>query len=154
MNYGTIYKAHQLRALVDQARDGTLIEASRPAKRRAEPEELLQMAVCQYLAHALDSRSVFFAVPNGGKRRLSEARRFKATGVVAGVPDLIIACEGRMIGIELKAGKNVPTKAQIACHAKLRDAGVPVYTCRSIDEVEAALRECGVPLFATTRGVR
>ncbi len=34
---------------------------------------------------------VIFAIPNGGYRRMREAVRLKAEGVLAGVPDLMIA---------------------------------------------------------------
>ena len=33
---------------------------------------------------------LIFAVPNGGKRSISAGKKFKAEGVVAGVPDLFI----------------------------------------------------------------
>ncbi len=35
-------------------------------------------------------RVLIFAIPNGGKRSISAGKKFKAEGVVAGVPDLFI----------------------------------------------------------------
>lgn len=58
------------------------------------------------LVHWLRSRGLrFYAIPNGGKRDLIEAVKFKRTGVSAGVPDLCIPIPaGRYHGlyIELK----------------------------------------------------
>lgn len=118
--------------------------------RRAHPEETLQLQVVKYLSLALGGNSEFFAVPNGGKRGFREAQRFKATGVKAGVPDLCVINDGRLIGIELKTGTTPLSPAQVAYHDRLRLARVPVSVCRSVEEVEAALRNAGVPLRATT----
>ena len=125
------------------------VTASVTGKRRAQPEEQLQMVVVEYLSQALEGNSTFFAVPNGGKRNFREAQRLKAAGVRAGVPDMIVINDGRAIGIELKVGKNKPTEVQLAFHEQLKHARVPVSVCRSVDEVEAALRAAGVPLRAT-----
>lgn len=128
-------------------------------KRNAQPEEALQMAVIKFLKLALEGNSEFFAVPNGGKRGFREAQRLKAAGVKAGVPDLIVINDGRAIGIELKAGKTPLSDAQKEYHERLRRARVPVSVCRSVEEVESALRRAGVPLRATVeapvlRGMR
>lgn len=119
-------------------------------KRRAQPEEALQLQVVRFLKLALGGNSEFFAVPNGGKRNFREAQRLKAAGVKAGAPDLFVFNDGRAVGIELKAGKNGLTDVQADYHNRLRQARVPVSVCRSIGEVEAALRAAGVPLRATT----
>ena len=46
-----------------------------------------------------------FAVPNGGKRDLIEAKRMKAGGVRPGVSDLIIFGNSRAVFLELKTTK-------------------------------------------------
>jgi hypothetical protein len=114
--------------------------------KRAQPEEQLQMAVCKFLAHALEGNSMFFAVPNGGLRSRTEAIRLKATGVIAGVCDLFVVNDGRLIGLELKAPKGRVSDAQLYCHERLRRARVPVTVCRSIEDVIVALTAAGVPL--------
>ena len=54
----------------------------------AKPHEISeQIAVVRALKAA---RLRFFAVPNGGRRSRSEALSLKRSGVVAGVPDLVI----------------------------------------------------------------
>lgn len=117
-------------------------------RKRERPEELLQAQVCKFLTHALDGNSMFFAVPNGGLRSRTEAIRFKATGTIAGICDLFVINDGRLIGIELKAERGRLSDAQLYYHEKLRRARVPVSICRSLDDVIAALQTAGVPLRA------
>ncbi len=118
------------------------------ARRRQAPEEQLQMATVKFLRHALDANAMFFAVPNGGLRSRTEAMRFKATGTIAGMPDLFVIFSGKTLGIELKAPKGRLSDAQINCHAKLMSAGVRVGVCRSLEEVVSELLMAGVPLRA------
>lgn len=115
--------------------------------RRRHPEEDLQRQVVKFLNSALAGNAVFFHVPNGGRRSFTEAKRFKAMGVLAGMVDLIVVNDGRFIGLELKAPKRGSlSDAQLRCHRQLREARAPVYVCRSKDDVVAALQDCGVPL--------
>jgi len=56
-----------------------------------------------------------FAVPNGGKRSGSTAALMKRTGVKSGVLDLILLYPSNRyhgLAIELKYGRNKPTKEQ------------------------------------------
>ena len=114
------------------------------------PEEKLQRAAVQYLKLTLPSPWIFFAVPNGGARSKAEAGIFKALGVKAGVPDLIVfGPEARVICIEFKAPK--PAKASLSPAQKdtiaaLGELGVPTLIVRRLDEAERALRALGVPL--------
>ena len=59
---------------------------------------------------------VLHAVPNGGKRCAATAARLKRTGTLAGVCDIHLPVpRGKYasLWIELKAGKNRPTKEQL-----------------------------------------
>ena len=51
-----------------------------------------------------------FAIPNGGKRNIREAVRFKRQGVKAGVPDLFLASKGKFKG-KIKYGLFIELKA-------------------------------------------
>ena len=50
-------------------------------------EHLIQVAICKYLDY---NKIPFFAIPNGGLRKLSVAVKLKNEGVKAGVADLFI----------------------------------------------------------------
>lgn len=88
--------------------------------------------------------------PNGGGRSKAEAGVLKAMGTMPGIPDLFVAGEGRVIGVEVKAPKGSPSPAQRDTIAALAAAGIPTVIVRSIDEAEAVLRQMGVPLRGRT----
>jgi hypothetical protein len=112
------------------------------------PEELLQRAVVDLL-QVYHSRGLltFCHVPNGGWRSKAEAGAFKAMGVQAGVPDLLVWTQGgEHFAIELKAGRRaVLSDAQVVWHSTLESLGHRVYVCRSVDDVERCLRMESVP---------
>lgn len=110
------------------------------------PEQALQRSVIQYLDAVLPTEAWAFHVPNGGGRSKAEASIFKALGVRPGIPDLCIIWQGKTHWIELKAGRGRTSEAQQAAHLRLQGCGCwPVATCRSIDDIKAALRVYGIP---------
>jgi hypothetical protein len=121
--------------------------ASSPPQRRKHPEEDLQREVVKFLAKSLCGRSLVFHVPNGGRRSFTEAKRFKSMGVLPGMVDLGVINDGRLIGLELKAPKGRVSDTQAWCHARLRACGAPVFICRSLADVVAALKTMGVPMY-------
>lgn len=112
-------------------------------------EEQLHRSVADFLRVALPDDAFATSVQPGGSSLALNAKR-KALGVVAGVPDFLVWFEGYGIGIELKVGRGRVSPAQVATFARMRAAGVPVKICRSLDEVEIALRIFGIPLKART----
>lgn len=110
------------------------------------PEEALQRAVVQLLALYAGRRALAFAhYPSGGYRTPAEAGVLRAMGAMPGVPDLLVWLpEGAGFGVELKAGARPLSEAQVVWHSTLATLGHRVYVCRSVDEVEAALRVEGV----------
>ena len=66
-------------------------------------------------------------------------------GLKAGTPDLVLCWKGRLIGIELKAGRGRLSDPQIETHEAITLAGGVVATCRTLDEVIAFLATLGVP---------
>lgn len=114
---------------------------------RRRPEQDLQRGVAQLLDAA---GFLWCHVPNGGARSRTEAAIMNGMGVKAGVPDILIfAPPPRMRGyelrplsgvaIELKAGSNRETPAQVRWAEELEAAGWCVFTARNLDEVVAAL---------------
>ena len=79
---------------------------------------------------------LLFAIPNGGLRNKVVAKKLKAEGVKAGVLDVCLPVpRGRYHGlyIEMKHGRNKPTKAQRFWIDALRLAGHRVEVCYSGD---------------------
>lgn len=85
---------------------------------------------------------LLFHVPNGGKRSAVEAARFKAMGVKAGVPDLILPVpRGGYAGlfIEMKYGKNKTTASQDWWLSQMIKQGYKATVCHSGIEATAVL---------------
>jgi hypothetical protein len=113
------------------------------------PEQQLHRAVVDLLQVYQNRGLLAFAhVPNGGYRTATEAGIFTSLGVMPGVADLLVWLPGgRSVQCELKAplAKMRLSPAQIDWIRRMSDMGVAVHVCRSIDEVEAVLRDNGVP---------
>jgi hypothetical protein len=97
-------------------------------------EDSIQMAVCLHLRYRGVPGLVWFHPPNGGKRDAREAQRLKATGVRAGVADLIFLHAGRAFALELKTPKGRATAAQIAFMDDWRAAGGEAAIVHGLDE--------------------
>ena len=122
--------------------------------RRKHDEDDLHKAVADFLGIeknlALPEDAVWTTVEHGGTRGKREAGRLKAKGLRPGWPDIQIVWRGRAYFVELKAFGKYLSPAQKKTHGALLKAGVPVATCRRIEEVEGTLRGWGIPLKATT----
>jgi hypothetical protein len=82
-------------------------------------------------------RELVYAIPNGGFRHFSTAKRLKAEGVVSGIPDLFIPSpmgEYHGLYIEMKYGYNKPSEAQKKIMAYLTKKGYLCVVCWSLDE--------------------
>lgn len=89
--------------------------------------------------------SIFWFHPaNGGKRSWSEGKSFKAMGVVAGVPDLIILKGGEVFGLELKSTSGRTSRQQMAVHQAMHDAGAKTAITFGLDEALVTLECWGV----------
>jgi hypothetical protein len=65
-------------------------------------------------------------------------------GAKAGVPDLLILSHGKLFGLELKAGRNGLSPAQVATHSEMRAAGAVIGTAGTLDDAIAILSEWGL----------
>lgn len=79
----------------------------------------------------------FWHIPNGGMRSKSEAGRFKALGVLAGVPDLQFISRGKTFFVELKAAAGVASKSQVEFQRKVSSYGHRYYLIKATDCREA-----------------
>ena len=88
---------------------------------------------------------LLYHVPNGGSRKKSEAGRFKAEGVKAGVPDLCLpVARGGYHGlyIELKRLKHSKTSEdQKAWIEKLNEQGYCAVVCKGWEAAAKVITE-------------
>jgi hypothetical protein len=138
-----------------------LPEPAKPAvsakpKRRRAPEEQIQRLIVQWWAlkwrelGAADER-LLMHIPNGAHKTPAQRGVFKALGLRAGVPDLLLAVARRGVPfshcdvgeaglwLELKAEKGRTTPAQESLHEALHKAGYVVVVCHGFDEAVAAI---------------
>lgn len=114
----------------------------------AGPEDILQMQIARFLKVAAPDL-LWWHTPNGGTRKIGEARKLKDMGVLAGVPDMTFILPGGLVAfIELKAPKGRLEPSQKAFAEAAIKAGAAWAVCRSLEEVEATLRSWNVPLRA------
>ena len=117
---------------------------AKPDKRRGHDEDAIQAAVCLHLTVRAVPGVVWWHTPNGGSRSASEAGRFKALGVKAGVPDLIAIHNGRVFGLELKAPGGRVSPAQRDMLALLSAGGCETAVAFGLDDALATLERWGV----------
>lgn len=118
------------------------------AFKKSESEEQTNFLIYfrAYFAKAkhIDPR-LMFHVPNGGARRLTEARRMKAQGVTPGVPDLFFAVpRGRKAGLFIEMKTKVGGKVsadQAEMIAALRAIGYDAKVAHGADEAREILNE-------------
>lgn len=108
----------------------------------------LHLSVANLLDWVLLPPALYSTFPSGwGALSKSMAQRLRKSGLKAGMPDIMVfPGDGRCFGVELKAGNDVLSPAQREMGIRLRDAGVPVYVCRSVEQVWDALRRERAPV--------
>ena len=83
--------------------------------------------------------ALMFAIPNGGKRHVVVAHKLKMSGAKAGIPDIFLPVphgEKHGLWIELKVGKNKPTKEQNMWLSNLAGEGFATAVCYGFDEAK------------------
>lgn len=79
---------------------------------------------------------MMFHIPNGGQRAITTAKRLKAEGVKAGVPDICLPVpKGKYHGlfIEMKVKGNKPTENQELWLAALKEQGYYTAVCFGLE---------------------
>ena len=113
------------------------LEAALTQKRKRKPrhiEESIQVACVKWFRLQYPNL-VIFAVPNGGSRNLYEAKNMKESGTLAGVADLVIVGNGgKVLFVEMKAGKNKQEDSQVLFQNKVEKLGHKYIICRSKEQ--------------------
>ena len=100
-------------------------------------EQIKIIEWARFMERASPELALLYHVPNGGKRSMSEAARFKREGVKAGVPDLCLPVpRGGYHGlcIELKAVNGKPSDYQLQWLTMLSQQGYCAKLCYGADE--------------------
>jgi len=111
-----------------------------PVKYTEHIEQVKFVQRVRHLRHDL----LLFAVPNGGYRHPKEAARLKAEGVLAGVPDIIVARATKKyhgLYLEFKTASGRTSDKQKKVIATLELEGYCVKVVRSCDKAWKALME-------------
>ena len=98
-------------------------------------ESKLQQACVTWFRLQYPNRLII-SIPNGGKRNIITAVTMKKEGQLKGCPDLFIPEPNNKYSglfIEMKHGKNKPSKEQVEIMDKLRQRGYKVELCYSFD---------------------
>lgn len=130
------------------------------------PEQTLQRSVAQYLDLVLDRSVVWSAIGHGGGGKIRGAM-LKGMGLKPGVPDLYISWRERhnpnmsyqgdfqaapenygTLWLELKADKGKQSAVQKQFQTRVEWLYHRYNIVKSIDDVAAALKDCGVPTRA------
>lgn len=117
----------------------------------SRPEAEVQRAIVRALALALPAGAVIHHSGHEQRQGGAAGRRAQAVGVgmgvMAGWPDLIVLCAGRVALLEVKGPAGRVSPAQRAAHARLAAAGFPVAVVRGIEEAAAACSAAGMELL-------
>ena len=120
-----------------------------------QPERAVARACIAWMRMVLPPGSVPATIPNEQRgtgqtamQRARYGRARKASGVVTGMPDCVVALpSGRTIWIEFKApGTGVLSDAQDGLHTRFRSLGHVVIVADGIECLRHGLQAAGVPL--------
>jgi hypothetical protein len=81
-----------------------------------------------------DTRRLFFSVPNGGTRNKIEAAKFKATGLIAGVADMILLWKAKTYFFEFKFENGKQSQSQKEFQYNVTNQGFDYYLVKDADE--------------------
>ena len=81
-----------------------------------------------------------FSVPNGGQRSAITGALLKKTGALAGVSDLIIVLEGRVVFVEIKTPSGRQQDTQKIFQGKVEQLGHRYEIWRDISDCEAFIK--------------
>jgi hypothetical protein len=97
--------------------------------------KIQQVAIMEIWNKLPQTRLCLFHVPNGMFSNAREGAKFKAQGVISGVPDLVFVWNGKTHYIEVKCEKGKLSENQKALHQKWMEQGVSVNVMRSSEEI-------------------
>jgi hypothetical protein len=97
--------------------------------------KIQQEAIMEIWNKMPETRLCLFHIPNGMFSNAREGAKFKAQGVISGVPDLVFVWAGKTRYIEVKTESGRLSTEQVKLHQKWNEQGVEVKVCRSSQEI-------------------
>lgn len=124
---------------------------------KLSPEDSLQITIANWMErflYAPPEGPYWSAINPKPNKSLSQASLCKRMGMKAGIADLLLVWKGRAIALELKAGKNTRSPAQVSFSAAWLLAGGLCHEIRSLDEFLLFVEMLGIPTRASARATR
>lgn len=87
-----------------------------------------------------DLRGLLFAVPNGGYRTPQEAKKFKLTGVVSGVSDMLFMHNEKTYCFELKTQKGYQSAKQTKWQQTIEKQGFNYFIIRDLTVFQSLIK--------------
>lgn len=106
-----------------------------------------------FLGKALPDDAYYTAIDHARKLSKIAGMQRKARGIKAGIPDWLIVWRGITLWIERKVDAAVSYEQEVTGTALIRN-GHHWRVARTLDEIEAACRDVGIPLKATLGDIR
>lgn len=103
-------------------------------------ESEIQQSCVSWFRYAYP-RYVIFSVPNGGSRNVVEASNLKKEGALAGVSDLVVVADRRVLFVEMKTARGRQRETQKDFQRRVEVLGHRYVVCRSLDDFMAAVKE-------------
>ena len=107
-------------------------QAKHYRKKPRQPERNLQEACVRWFRLAYPKLFIF-AVPNGGSRKQIEAHNMRLSGVVAGVSDLVVIGNGKVLFVEMKIAKGRQSERQKEFQDIVESLNHKYVVCRSFE---------------------
>ena len=118
----------------DSERKGAEVTV-KPLNRYEATEQEVQATIIEYL----ELRGIVHSVTDRSRHWDAQGRVRASRVSMPGYPDISCVIAGKAVYIEVKSTRGRLSHAQIACHARLREAGAVVVVARSLEDVQATI---------------
>ena len=103
-------------------------------------EDAIHIAIVSWLGIALPKNAIFWHTPNTfPSAKIQFHAKLKRMGRLAGIPDLFVFSNDKLVGLEVKSKSGSQSKEQRFIEQAVMDNGGAYYVVRSIDDAKEAL---------------
>jgi len=108
-------------------------------------EDILQAQIYrwyhnEFCTKSTDPKHIIFSVPNGAFISKQQAIKLKATGLVAGVSDLIVVQPNKILFVELKIEKGKQSESQKEFESIVTNLGFEYHLVRSLEQFKQIIK--------------